>query len=160
MGLFNGAKKREALENEIMQALSQLPILDDLVNSILNSELEWLRKCQGYYDNRNRDVLIKTDIFEVKWANVGYENGKRLEEVMGKADYYYTDHGYRPLHCHEDENGYEDVSVERVLYLWASIVRERLMAKMPECNFGDVYENGDYSVFSYEVPALVWKSWF
>lgn len=160
MGLFDGGAKKEAAENSILQALSQLPILDDLVSTLMNNEEEWITNCQGYYDSRKRQVTIAADLFEIKWSDYHYEGERQVEDVNGKVRYGYTSSGYTPLHNHVNEKGKEDVSVGRVIYLWSSIVRERLQAKMPNCQFGSVTEYADHATFTYTVPALTWKRWF
>lgn len=160
MGLFDGGAKKEAAENAILQALSQLPILDDLVSTLMNNEEEWITNCQGYYDNRKRQVTIEADLFEIKWSSFYYEDERRMEQINGQVRYDYTSSGYTPLHNHVNEKGKEDVSVDRVIFLWSSIVRERLQAKMPNCKFGNVTGHEGSATFSYTVPALTWKRWF
>lgn len=160
MGLFDGGAKKEAAENAILQALSQLPILDDLVSTLMNNEEEWITNCQGYYDSCKRQVTIAADLFEIKWSDYHYEGERQIEDVNGQVRYGYTSSGYTPLHNHVNEKGKEDVSVGRVIYLWSSIVRERLQAKMPNCQFGNVTEYEDHATFIYTVPALTWKRWF
>ena len=168
MGFFTNPAKQEEAEHAILQSMSKLDILELLVRNILGEAEEnnpWITSCQEYYDGCVRVVTIAADLCEVKWSDVSYEkdaSGKerRNEEIKGRIAYSYTKSGYIPLHSHFNEKGKEDVSVNRVIYLWASIVRERLQSKMPECKFEDVTEGDGYAFFRYRVPGLTWKSWF
>lgn len=168
MGLFDGGAKKEALENEIMQALSKQPILKDLLLTIEKEAANepWLTSCQGYYDNLKRVVTCGPDVFEVKWTDTHYEKNPQgqlypVEEILGRKGYAYTKSGYRPIHGHKDAKGKEDVSVARAVFLWTKIVQEGLQAKFPNCDFsGNITLQGENASFTYQVPALTWKNWF
>lgn len=168
MALFGGSAKKDAVENEILQAMSDLEILDLLVKNVAaeaEEENPWITNCQGYYDNCIRTVTIAADMFEVKWSDISYERdaqGKehRVENVNGRLAYSYTKSGYTPLHSHYNEKGKEDVSVSRVIYLWTTLVHERLQSKLADCSFGYVREGDGFATFDYKVPALTWKRWF
>ena len=82
MALFGGGAKKDAIENEILQAMADLEILNDLVATIAEkaegSQTEeasdpWLTNCQGYYDNCIRTVTVAADLFEIRWSDVHYE---------------------------------------------------------------------------------------
>ncbi len=167
MGLFDGKAKKEAVENEVLQKLSQVPLLDLLIENVLKSDEPWILQCQSYYDSRKRVVSIDPDGFEIRWSgthteeyigNDGQAHTKTVVDVYGQIGYSYTKSGYVPLHHYWSENVKgKDVSTERVCYLWASLIRERMMAKMPQCDFGEV---NDSAKFTYTVPALSFKDWF
>ena len=172
MALFGGTAKRETVENEILQAMSTVVLLDKLV-AVVNFEANgagetepenpWVNKCQSYYDSRVRTVTIAADLFEIKW--VEYERDpqdkdQRVANVVKRLAYNYTSSGYTPLHSHHNEKGKEDVTVNRVIYLWTTLVHERLKAQLSDCSFAQVHEGDGYSWFEYKVPALVWKRWF
>lgn len=161
MGLFDGVSKKDVVEDEILKAFSQLPILDDLIATVLENEKEWINKCQGYYDDRKRIITVAADLFSIKWITTENANGQTGQNVEDEVNYSYTNSGYTPLHSHLNAKGKEDVSVGRVIYLWTSIVKERMQAKMPNCKFDNyIQEFNDYCTFTYTVPALEWKRWF
>ena len=167
MGLFDGKAKKESAENEVLQKLSQIPLLDLLIeNVLLEDEDPWITMGQGYYDNCKRVVKIGPDSFEIEWSNYhdeayigndGQRHTQKVEEVHGHVGYSYTKSGYLPLHSYKYDNGNKEVPTDRVCYLWASIIRERMMEKMPQCKFGEVNDNAS---FTYTVPSLSFKDWF
>ena len=166
MGLFDGKAKKESAEKEALQKLSQVPLLDMLIENILSKEEPWILQCQSYYDNCQRVVTIEPDGFEIKWSGThseeyigddGQLHYKKIEDMYGHIGYSYTKSGYLPLHSYKYDNGSKELSTVRVCYLWASIIRERMMAEMPQCKFGEVNES---AVFSYTVPPLSFKDWF
>ena len=159
MALFDNGKK-EAAENYVLQALSRVPILDSVIETIVNHEEEWIANCQGYYDSRQRKMIFEADFLQIKWSDIHPEGERQVETINEKVEYCYTASGYAPLHNHVNEKGKEDVSANRVIYLWATIVRDRLQAAMPKCEFGSVVEFQDCCMLTYTVPELSWKRWF
>lgn len=167
MGLFDGKAKQESAENEVLQKLSACPLLDLLIENVLGDEEEpWLQMGQNYYDSCCRTVTVEPDGFEIKWSsyheepyigNDGNRHTQRVEDVHGRVGYSYTKSGYLPLHSYSYDSGKKEISTERVCYLWASIIRERMAAKMPNCVFCDVSYD---ATFTYIVPALTFKDWF
>lgn len=167
MGLFDGKAKKESAENEVLQKLSQVPLLDLLIENVLHEENEpWITMGQSYYDSCRRVVKIEPDGFEIKWSSyhdepcIGSDGQRRIEkveDVHGQVGYSYTKSGYLPLHGYKYDNGNKEVPTNRVCCLWASIIRERMMATMPQCRFGEVNDN---ATFSYTVPGLSFKDWF
>ena len=167
MGLFDGKAKQENAENEVLQKLSQTQILEAAVQQMVNeTEASWIRKAQNYYDNCELTVIIHPDALIIEWRNKHAEffigtDGKlvkeNIEDELVSKNYSYTASGYLPLHEYKYDNGKKEISVERVCYLWASIVRERMAAKMPECKFEGVL---DRAVFTYKVPPLTLRDWF
>lgn len=159
MGLFDGKAKQEAAEEEVMQKLSQVPLLDILIENILgDGAASWIREGQSYYDNCRRKVKIEPDSFEIKWSSYPEEiPGQREEVIHESVCYSYTKSGYLPLHQFSYDNGKKEIPTEQVCYLWASIIRERMAAKMPNCKFDSVY--GDAS-FTYKVQPPSFKDWF
>ena len=173
--LFGTKEKQANVENEILQKMSRLPILDDLINQLLGEDLEeWMNMGQSYYDSCKRIVRIDPDCFRLKWSKfyqervqIGvYDDGRhktemqQKEEIIAEKCYGFTRSGYLPLHAHYNEKGKEDVSTGRICYLWASVIRERLAAKMTDCKFGTVEQNSEVATFTYTVPALTFKDWF
>lgn len=154
MGLFDGKAKQERAENEVMQKLAACPLLDFLIDNILAADT-WVQMGQSYYDSCRRTVKVEPDTFAILWKNTTTEqNADSIKECIA---YSYTASGYLPLHYYETEDKKTLVSTDRVCYLWASVVRERMAAKMPDCKFGHVNEDAS---FEYRVPALSFKDWF
>lgn len=163
-------KAYKVAEDEVMQKLSQVQLLDLLVENVRNNDEDWVTKCQSYYDSRVRVVNIEEDMFEIKWRRVyqervqvgTYQDGtpkietRDAEEVFGRVGYSYTKSGYRPLHSYDNGIPGGTVSSDRVCQLWTKVVHERLQAAMPNCEFSKV--NG--CSFTYQVPALTWEDWF
>lgn len=121
---------------------------------------------QSYYDSCRRTVTVEPDGFEIKWSSFheepyvgsdGQRHTQRVEDVHGRVGYSYTKSGYLPLHSYSYDNGKKEISTQRVCCLWASIVRERMVAKMPNCKFSGVNDN---ATFTYTVPTLSFKDWF
>ena len=105
--------------------------------------------------------MIGPDQFEVQFISTG--NNGSGEEVADSLLYNYTNSGYMPLHPHLNEKGKQDLPVQRVVYLWTVIVRERLQAMFPDCRFGDVVvhpNNNNLCLIPYNVAPLMWKRWF
>lgn len=167
MGLFDGKERRESAEREVLQKLSQVPLLNNLIDNILNADDEpWLQMQQNYYDNCKRIVTVEPDSFEIKWNSYheepvigadGQRHTQRVEDIHGRIAYRYTLSGYVPLHSYRYENGAKEVSTERICYLFASIIHDRLKEKMPKCIFSEV---DNKAVFTYSVPSLPFKDWF
>lgn len=166
MGLFDGKAKQESAENEVLQKLSSVPLLDLLIENVLGAEEPWLQMGQSYYDSCCRTVTVEPDGFEIKWSsyheepyigNDGNRHTQSVEDVHGRIGYSYTKSGYLPLHSYSYDSGKKEISTQRVCYLWASIIRERMAAKMPNCEFSDVSYD---ATFTYTVPALTFKDWF
>lgn len=160
MGLFDGGAKKEAVENFVKQTLSELFILDDIVSTVVNNEKDWVTHCQSYYDNRKREIKIETDLFQISWYQQHYENDVKIIDADEVINYSFTSSGYTPVHNHVNEKGKEDLSVGRVIYILASVIRERLQKELPDCKFDNIWEERDHSTFTYTVPALTWKRWF
>lgn len=167
MGLFDGKAKQESAENEVLQKLSACPLLDRLIENVLkDEERPWVQMGQSYYDSCLRTVKVEPDGFEIEWNSYHSEpdtgsNGQRheqsVEDVHDRISYSYTKSGYLPLHSYSYDNGKKEISTQRVCCLWASIVRERMAAKMPDCKFGNVT---DSATFTYTVPERTFKDWF
>lgn len=160
MGLFDNGAKHASVENMILQSMSQLPILEDLVATVAENEKEWVSKCQGYYDTCQREVIIAPDLFAIKWIDYEVQNGQKVKVIADEVSYSYTKSGYTPIHNHVNEKGREDVPVNRVVFLWSNIVRERLASKLSDCNFGSVTTCSNYCTFTYTVAPLQWRRWF
>lgn len=167
MGLFDGKAKQQSAENEVMQKLSQVPLLEILIQNILEEEDEpWIQRGQNYYDSCQRTVTVEPDVFEIKLSsyhdepyvgNDGQRHIQHVEDVHGRVAYSYTKSGYLPLHSYSYNDGKKEISTKRICYLWASIVHERMSAKMPDCKFNNVNED---ATFTYTVPSLSFKDWF
>lgn len=160
MGIFITPAHREAVENLVKQALSELCIVDDIISTVVNNENDWVTHCQSYYDNRKREIKIEADLFQISWNQHHYENDEKIVDADEVINYSFTSSGYTPIHNHVNEKGKEDLSVSRVIYLLASVIHERLQKEMPDCTFDSIWDERDYSVFTYTVPALKWNRWF
>ena len=173
--LFGTKEKQATLENEILQKMSRVQFLDNLIGQLFGDDLEeWITMGQSYYDERTRVVSVEPDSVSIEWASwdkervqVGvYDDGtpktevRDCKKILGEIAYSFTKSGYLPLHAHYNEKGKEDVSVDRVCYLLASIIQERMAAKMPNCTFGTVSQCSGRAIFVYTVPALTFKDWF
>lgn len=82
--------QKVAMEREILQKMSQLPILKKLIKQLLGKNAEeGLTIGQSYYDNCNRAVTVEPDSFELKWSRyyqeriqvVVYEDGTPKTEI-------------------------------------------------------------------------------
>ncbi len=103
--LFGSKEKQAAIEREILQKMSQLPILDRLIKQLLDEDLEdWMAMGQSYYDSCKRSVNIEPDEFELKWSGycqrvqIGvYDDGtpktELREEIFAKITYSFTQSG-------------------------------------------------------------------
>lgn len=159
MGLFNWGAKKEALEREVAQSLSRLPLLDLVIESLLNNaECPWLSQGVSYYDTCRRTVIIAPDLLAIEKDG---EKNITPEDNNTCIEYSYTKSGYVPLHGHQNEDGIEDISLRRICYLWALVVKERMAADMPMCSFSDVYDGEENTVkFTYSVPPMAFQDWF
>lgn len=174
MGLFDGAAKKDAIEQQVKQQIASYPIIKNIVHEIdlVGREEElWLLTCQGYYDSCVRNVIIEADSLTITWTSARtlqvLDNGSDTKEEViegnfGSICWSFTDKGYVPLHKHYNEKGKVDVPLARVCYVFATLVREQMMAKFPEFSFcSDIYQSGNYKAsFTYEVPRGSWKEWF
>lgn len=168
MGLLNFGAKKKAAEDAVLKALFKVELLDLLIRNILEeakTENSWITNCQGYYDSCTRVVAISADSCTLKWVETQCVrdqkgNEQYVDDVKNELGYSYTASGYVPLHSHRGEDGMEDVPTSRVIYLWTTLVRERLQAKLGDCVFGEVNEGERGSYFRYRVPGLTWKDWF
>ena len=185
MALFGPSKEQKAAaENQVMQLLAGQEYLARLMDELLikagkkeveiDGEVgyisgnEWLTKCQSYYDSRQRKVVIEPDGFIIKWAGShteqyqgadGHVHSQTVEDVYEQIGYAYTNDGYRPLHG--VNVGEVTVTQDRVVALWAKVIRERMVSLFPELKIsGDFYSSGDTTTFSYYVPEESWKDWF
>lgn len=187
MALFGPSKEQKAAaENQVMQLLAGQEYLSDLMDEILRKTgkkevgvdnegnkvfetgNEWLTTCQSFYDSRQRKVVIEPDGFIIKWAGShteqyqgadGNVHTQSVEDVYEQIGYAYTNDGYRPLHG--VNVGEVTVGQDKVVALWAKVIRERMVSLFPELKFsGDFYSQGDVTSFSYYVPELPWKDWF
>lgn len=172
MSLFIGGGKKEAVENSILQQMSQLPFINDLVaNMLAAAEKEpWILNCQSYYDTCVRKVTVEPDAVVITWKTQrelyeledGTNTGIRLVEGdFGERGWGFTANGYLPLHSHINEKGKIDVSLSRVCYLLAMLIQEQLVAKFHGCQFdAGVTEGRCCASFSYRVPERNWMDWF
>ena len=170
--LFTSKEKKEAIaetEEIVMQRLSKVDLIDKLINVTLNDEENpWIAERQNYYDNGVRFIDIDVDLYGVKWVyfeeeqyvdSRGVPNTRTVEKVIKKVEYSYTKSGYLPLHSFTE--GEEEIPAKRVRYLWAMVVREHLMAAMPDCSFGEIKDSDDTVYFTYKIPVRVqYKDWF
>ncbi len=175
MGIFTGKAGANAEENlnlspieeEIEAKLAKSGFLAEL-DRFLDEQAAaepWLTECQGYYDSLLRVVKIHEDLLAIGWKQVvkrTFTSGSRVDDNDMDKDVrlHFTEYGYIPLHNHETPGGNEDVTIDRILFLWGIIVRNRMAAKWPKCSFSSVYQNLGEAAFSYKVPAKEWKDWF
>lgn len=185
MAIFGASKEmRTAAENQVMQILASKDYLSMLMEELLvqsgkktviidekevsNTENLWVLNCQGYYDTRRRQVVIEPDAFIIKWSEERTEKSQgadgrtqyqNVEDVHKQIGYAYTKDGYKPLHGVNVGN--IAINTEKVVELWAKVIRERMMSLFPEIEyFGDISSNGETSSFTYYVQELQWKDWF
>lgn len=161
MGFFGGGDKKKAAEEMVKLSLSKVDVVNLLVANLVNDENnKWITNCQGYYDNRSRNVIVKEDLVKVEWKNIFYENNTKREEMLKEVAYRFTDAGYRPLHEYKDEKGNVVLTAEKVVNLLATVIAEKLKAAVPSCEISEVIGGQGYSRFTIDIPALSWKDWF
>lgn len=175
MSIFDGKKKAVpeqnpemvTLEEEITEKLTKAGILESIDNFIEEkiAQEPWITQCQSYYESCRRTVKIHEDLLSINWKEakaVLTADGSRVTifDKDNVAAFHYTDHGYMPLHSHYNELGNEDITLDQILYMWGIVVRERMMAKLPQCEFGPVYQSITEASFTYSVPAKQWTDWF
>lgn len=175
MGLFDGPAKKDATENLVMQQIARFPIINDIVNEIValgnEEKTAWLLKGQGYYDTCVRNVIIEADSLTISWTSAitlsVLENGSDTKEEITEGEFAieswsFTKSGYVPLHKHYNDRGRVDVPLTRVCYLFASLVREQMMAKLPGVQFNsEIYAGGNCRAsFTYLVPRSTLREWF
>lgn len=172
MGLFNGSAKKEEIENSIVQKMAQLPIVNELVECILEDVQKnpWVLKCQSYYDTCSRSVRIEPDGVVIIWKTqqelYELEDGKNVgirvvEGDFGRSAWSFTKSGYMPLHSHCNEKGKIDVSLSRVCCLFGMLLQKQMAAKFQGCRFDPgVSEGACCAYFTYQVPKGTWQDWF
>ncbi len=175
MSIFTGKNGVIAEENFVMSPIEQeiekkleksgfLAVLDEFLDQQA-AAAPWLTECQGYYDELVRVVKIHEDLLAIGWKQTvkhTFTSGSRVvgNDADEDVSLHFTEFGYVPLHNHEAPDGNEDVTIDRVLFLWGIIVRNRMAAKWPQCAFSPVYQSLGEATFSYKVPSREWKDWF
>ncbi len=175
MSIFDGKHKTVVeeqltltpLEEEIAQKLARAGILEEIDRFVEEkaAELEWLTKCQSYFESRRRMVRIHEDLLQILWKEAHTEtmaSGDRVNilDANESVEMHYTDHGFCPLHNHKNERGNEDVTIDQVLFMWGIIVRDHMKEKLSQCKFSPVYQSLGEATFSYTVPEKEWSDWF
>ncbi len=163
MALFDGKDKAGSVDNEVLQKLSAVPLLPVLIEQITQDENEpWLWSSQSYYDLCVRTITVEPDNFEITWYqfDLAADPGCLEKEILGHVSLKYTDIGYYPLHSYTSADGKKTVPVERVCYLWTTVVRERLAEAMPNCRFDAIKGQKTRFEFSYHVEKPVLQDWF
>ncbi len=76
-----------------------------------------------------------------------------------------TDYGFKPLSAYEDQENDISVPRERVLKVWAVVVKALMEKLYNDFEFGSVDSDSELFgttvyTFGYTVPSYGWKSWF
>ena len=153
MGIINSLFRNREMENEIQRKLAQSELFDDLLYTFFEEKAQpWFVERQGYYDNGRRMVEVGCDWVVITWRKDGEEP---VEFGIGLSK-----SGYEPLKPHVNSWGIVDVTLTRVCVLFASILKERFEARMPNFEFRGVFENEEQEVatFYYDIPAKAYKS--
>ena len=163
MGLFDGGSAKEVTENEVMNKLRNHPMLSAIL-AFLDGDISWATKCTGYYDNRKRMIIVGKDSLCIK-MNVYNEKANEqglmviVEEDPNFEFITYTGFGYMPLHDYTGTNG-KVINTSRVLYIWASVIKDSMKERLPELNFDALYTNDNGIIINYTVPPQKWSDWF
>jgi len=175
MSVFDGMKKvhpeedpdRITLEEELTQKLTKAGILSEIDRFVAEKAAEepWITQRQSYYESCHRTVKIHEDLLSILWKETKVEtiaSGARVTIIDEdkSAVFHYTDHGFMPLHSHINEQGNEDVPLDHILYIWGTVVRDRMKAVLPQCDFGPVYQSIGEASFTYTVSGKQWSDWF
>lgn len=163
MGLFGPSKIQiEIAEKKVKQAFAENPLLDDIITTLLNrtDENPWILNCTGYYDKRQRTIIIGRDLLGVVNGRIDFEGGEPKEPKTENLLFSYTASGYKPLHSYVDENGDTLLELNQVMNVWRQVICDRMKQEFPDIKFGAVILEGSYVTVSYYVPALTWKDWF
>lgn len=166
MGLFNGKQKRLQTEEKIKTILRENPILQNFDNQIKNvkKEDQWIYKTTSYYDNRIRTVAIGDDYIVIHMCDSDNLTSKKTKEVPS-IGLKFTDYGYTPITSYDKK---DEVMIyqERVLYLLAEIIQEKIEKVCNGCELGEIgnanKEFGEFECvyFEYKVPEYPWMTWF
>ena len=163
MGLFGPSKAdKEYAEKKVKEALADADILNDIMHTLhlKINDASWILKCTGYYDTRNRTILVGPDLLSVSKGLISFENGEPQEPKDEYLNFSYTASGYRPLHGYTDSKGNLIFDESQVVALWLDVLRERLMHDYPDIHWANPFQHGKYAVLQYKVAPLEWKDWF
>ena len=175
MSIFDGKHKTQAeeiitlspLEQELAQKLAEAGVLKDIDRFVEEkaAELKWIVNCQSYYETRRRIVRIHEDLLQIAWNEAHTEtmaSGDKVTvlDVNESVEMHYTDYGFCPLHSHLNELGNEDVTIDTILFMWGTIVRDHMKEKLPQCTFSPVFQSLGEATFSFTVPEQEWGDWF
>ena len=162
MGLFDTVSGRTTTETEIEQKFAKHPMLNTILQ-LLTDELSWTTQCTDYYDDRMRIVMVNSDSFCVKMKKYAVKaNESGAVAVSSDENEFvfltYSQFGYLPLHRYA-ANG-TVVNLERVLYLWTTVIQNALKEAFPQGEYGQINRNDSGFMFCYKVPALEMRDWF
>jgi len=166
MGLFSGKDKRAAEEAAITQCLEKIPVLDEFIRMFSlagnSEEYSWFHNITGYDDSRIRTFVVSDRYISVFYGEWKTENKRGIS-----LDY--TQLGYDLLEPPCNEQGYYVVPLEKLLELWANVVKKRVRDTYTGYTYSVVVsekrrkgDNEEYPVacFKYVLPEYKWKTWF
>ena len=176
-------------EEECMQKLMKAPVLDELIKRIVEDangddpEKNWLFKhIHAFDEDESRWIYITDERVIFKWAQEYYENvqyqesigdGKyvtktkrvKKERELGRVDYLYPNLGWygRMKEYRFGDGKYDVIEELRVHDLWFSLIKERLTAKFPECDFSgtdNIVPDMAVVYKKYSLPDPGYYKWF
>ena len=193
MGLFSSIKKsiegsienKNQAKDELYNKISDSELIKLIVNEFLNLDRSSFAHIQQHPDDwRKRSILIGSDLFQVKWADVhseGYTDQygkyrtKTVEDIIMEKSYSFSSADYKPLSPYTSSNGIS-FDVDKVKKTFAEVLKDKLQEELPNYRILDyvdkakVYgtlEEKAFSVYketlyeiTYWVPEFEYKSAF
>ncbi len=94
---------------------------------------------------------------------------EKIDDLMNRESISlnYTEYGYEPLSEYQDEQSGCFLDMTATLRVWAEVLQRHMEAVFPNLYYDGTLENIHLNAaesalvaFSYDVPDLVWKTWF
>lgn len=173
MGLFKKNKNKiEGIELQVLQSMQDSPLINVMVDIFTtDSECEWMRACKHSHQNQRRDVIVVPEGICVE-----IPGARERKDKSGYAIFHFNELGFDELTAHYNQQGKIDIETPRMCYLYATAIRNRLSAVLPDFKFSAVSQerdtdignmdaflyminllltdSGKYAKFHYEVPAF------
>lgn len=177
MSLFNKTRAPQDngsdVEMMIKERFRQAPFFIEMFEELKTEP--WITQTTSYYDTRKREVKIYDN--RVTFSRLRddlelvhmYPKGIPTNDNLYPAHYdgvwiSFISHGYRPLHPHGN------ISIKKIRELFASVLIEKLMEKVPEISFSGIVDEpllskggdtlGRVTMFTYTVPDITYNDWF
>lgn len=170
MGLFEWKEEyvsaEQAAEQRVKEKLSNVSMLNIIINE-LGRAGDWVSSSKGFYDHRTRKFVITKDYIEVyDCSDTLLVTYKLIDTYAKDIDFSmrmrieYADYNYKPLHACFINN--RDISLSRVLYIWATVIQERMKKENPDLIFNEISVDDTKwcASFTYRVPDREYNDWF